>query len=340
MFFRASDGSRGTELWRSDGTTAGTTRIADINPGAADSSPRELTAMGDSVFFTADDGSSGEELWKSDGTAAGTVRVADINPGASGSAPRYLTRVGNTLLFRADDGSGGGELWRSDGTAAGTAPVGDIRSGASGSEPGDLQRIGNTLYFRADDGVAGSELWSLDTRPAFAITPARRSQPEGDSGATSFSFDVSRSGSTAEASTVRFVVTGSGRKRAGDDDFIGNRLPKGTLAFAPGERSQTITINVRGDRIPETDESFTVILRDAVAATIQTARAGGSIRNDDSRSRRRLAARSAVAAPPGHELPPLSLPTTAWAEAPALGVVQASVLTFSGALSAAPIPLA
>uniref|UniRef100_UPI00056C1DDD hypothetical protein n=1 Tax=Microcystis aeruginosa TaxID=1126 RepID=UPI00056C1DDD len=68
------------ELWKSDGTAAGTVLVKDINPGSSSSYPGSLTAVGNTLFFTAYDGlgGSGTELWKSDGTAAGTVLVKDI----------------------------------------------------------------------------------------------------------------------------------------------------------------------------------------------------------------------------------------------------------------------
>jgi ELWxxDGT repeat protein/probable HAF family extracellular repeat protein len=111
LFFAASDGSQGVELWKSDGTTAGTRLVKDVNPGAADSDLANLTAVNGTLFFTADDGTHGRQLWKSDGTAAGTVLVADVNPGLVGSAPYDLTVVGSHLFFAADDGTHGTELW-------------------------------------------------------------------------------------------------------------------------------------------------------------------------------------------------------------------------------------
>ena len=95
------------ELWKSDGTAAGTVLVKDINPGSASSEPSNLTNVNGTLFFTADDGAHGIELWKSDGTAAGTVLVKDINPGSAGSDPPRLTNVNGTLFFSANDGTHG-----------------------------------------------------------------------------------------------------------------------------------------------------------------------------------------------------------------------------------------
>src|SRR5262249_37939179 len=130
LFFSADDGVSGRELWKSDGTAAGTALVKDIGPGSGylgypyGSNTRNRVAAGGRLFFTANDGVHGTEFWKSDGTAAGTVLVKDINPGSaygfpSSSYPSSLTAVGGKVFFSADDGVSGRELWKSDGTADG-----------------------------------------------------------------------------------------------------------------------------------------------------------------------------------------------------------------------------
>ena len=75
MFFAANDGVHGRELWASDGTSAGTVMLADIQPDQSFtfSGPSNLTNVNGRLYFTADDGVHGYEVWVSDGTAAGAV---------------------------------------------------------------------------------------------------------------------------------------------------------------------------------------------------------------------------------------------------------------------------
>jgi ELWxxDGT repeat protein len=62
LVFAADDGIGGAELWKSDGTPAGTVMVQDIAPGAANSNPAGLAVAGDLVFFGANSG-DGQELW-------------------------------------------------------------------------------------------------------------------------------------------------------------------------------------------------------------------------------------------------------------------------------------
>ena len=166
LFFSGSDGGTGLELWRSNGTSAGTRLVREIRPGLLGSEPRELTSVGNTLFFTANDGKTGRELWKSDGTSKGTTLVANIaNPVVNGTSypgvssnPSGLTAIGNTLFFTADGGDKGVGLWKSDGTAAGTVFVSDFVPSSSQ----ELTAVGRTLFFPQTTDDKGFELWALD----------------------------------------------------------------------------------------------------------------------------------------------------------------------------------
>jgi ELWxxDGT repeat protein len=172
LFFSATDGVNGQELWTTGPfDAANTTLFKDLDP-SGDSDPYYFTNVGGTLFFTAYDASNGRELWSSNGTPTGTTFFKDVNPGAGGSYPYYPSSVGGTLFFTAFDTTSGRELWSSDGTATGTTLVKDINPGnplPSNYGPYNFTDINGTRFFAANDGN-GYELWK--TVPASPAGPA------------------------------------------------------------------------------------------------------------------------------------------------------------------------
>ena len=108
LFFAADDGTtNGRELWKSNGTDAGTQMAFNLNPNNnAGSNPTYITNANGVLCLAANNGTTGNELWESDGTLAGTS-VYNINPSllGAGSDPQNLTNVNDTLYFTADNGA-------------------------------------------------------------------------------------------------------------------------------------------------------------------------------------------------------------------------------------------
>ena len=106
-------------LWITDGTTAGTSLVADVSASA-------FTTLDGTVYFLGSSQNNSLGLWKTDGTAAGTVVVKDL-PEASSIYSSTMTVAGNRLFFTTTDNSGtGDDLWESNGTTAGTTILQDF----------------------------------------------------------------------------------------------------------------------------------------------------------------------------------------------------------------------
>jgi trimeric autotransporter adhesin len=169
VYFSATDGNKGYELWRTKGTASSTVRVKDIYDGAVSSNPTKLTRVGDTLFFVARD-ARGYELWKTKGTRRSTRLVENINAGPDESDPLDLVNVGGTLFFYATDGQHGYELWKSRGTRRSTKMVKNINPGGSSASLDEddkaisngLANFNGTLVLRANDGEHGLELWKSD----------------------------------------------------------------------------------------------------------------------------------------------------------------------------------
>jgi ELWxxDGT repeat protein len=126
------DAAGGNELWRSDGTAAGTARVVDLAPGREQGVLRLSRCGSNRVFLAATDGVTGLEPWISDGTAAGTVRLIDGNPNGNGN-PTFLGVAGDRCYFLLDDGVHGIEPWQAPVGATGAAVVQSLGRGCAGA---------------------------------------------------------------------------------------------------------------------------------------------------------------------------------------------------------------
>ena len=163
----ATPGLVGPELWRSDGTEAGTWRVKDISPGDNGSWPSGLVFLGSELLFTAD-GPSGTGLWRTDGTEAGTVPI----PLADGAQPLTFggewTVAGDNYYFAASDPGHGTEPWIYDGVTA--SRIDDLVPGAGSSIVSDFpyaaraqfESFGSDAIFTAAGDAFGLELWRTD----------------------------------------------------------------------------------------------------------------------------------------------------------------------------------
>jgi extracellular elastinolytic metalloproteinase len=133
--------------------------------------------------------------------------------------------------------------------------------GFSASDSGDPNSLAVTEAFDLPD-----ELFTIDD---VTIT-------EGHSGTQVATFTVTLAPEAVEVTTVDFA-TAPGTATA-PADFTGT---SGTLTFLVGESSKTIPVTLLGDSTPEEDETFSVILSNAVNGRIEDGEGTGTILNDD-----------------------------------------------------------
>ena len=136
------------ELWKTDGTPGGTTRLRSWGLGAPGAF--QLLNFNGTLLFQNVDGFGRPQLWGSDGTPQGTTQIAGL---ALPPDMSDLTIVGGTLFFRGADtvSPQGYVLWKSDLTEGGTVPFAriDLMPQTLGKAPypdGRLTNV-NSVFF-------------------------------------------------------------------------------------------------------------------------------------------------------------------------------------------------
>ena len=130
-YFPAADPQHGYELWRTDGSPAGTYRLTDVAPGRSWSGAEPLGFFAGMLYFLADNGEYGQEIWRTDGTPGGEEMFADLCPGiCDGHVSGWIEWRGAIWFLTqnptAPEPSSAPILWTSDGTREGTRAVADF----------------------------------------------------------------------------------------------------------------------------------------------------------------------------------------------------------------------
>ncbi len=153
------------QLFRSNGTTAGTQYFFDLKDDANSNwSPTWIEGNGKVFFFYQPGGSASMGLYVTDGSAAGTSYLADLwNQGLYPKKSRSQIFSNGKLYTQGEDmaGSLGAELYISDGTPAGTVLLKDINPSGP-SAPNFFVAYNGQVYFIATDGSGRKRLWQSD----------------------------------------------------------------------------------------------------------------------------------------------------------------------------------
>lgn len=166
LVFAAADQSTGSELWVSDGTSAGTRRLLDLRPGPASAlagpdplqpqSHGEFSALrhGQTLWFSAWAGSGQFSLCRSDGTAAGTMAVRGLDLEQQRGWSLRGVSLPTGMLVEAYTAARGRGLYRLD------PATGNLQWLATQQVEG-LRRVEDRAYYWVR--VAGQdELWTSD----------------------------------------------------------------------------------------------------------------------------------------------------------------------------------
>jgi hypothetical protein len=125
------------------------------------------------------------------------------------------------------------------------------------------------------DGQALGTILDNDPPPALSISDVTKK--EGNSGVTYFIFTVTLATASDKTINVNFA-TANGTATTSNGDYV---AASGMLTFAPGETTKMITIQVKGDKKKEANETFFVNLLGASNATILDGQGLATILNDD-----------------------------------------------------------
>ncbi|HET9298752.1 MAG TPA: ELWxxDGT repeat protein [Candidatus Polarisedimenticolaceae bacterium] len=158
LYFAATDGTLGRELWRLPRGSVTPELVTDIAPGTAGSSPASLTVAGNTLYFIATTAATGAEIFRYDGVSPATL-AADVNPGPQASLfTPGLAVFGDRVFFKAWDGVSGGE----DLFAVGPSGLTAFNLDPDGSNPYGFMVHNGVLYFGAATASTGAELFSYD----------------------------------------------------------------------------------------------------------------------------------------------------------------------------------
>lgn len=150
-----------------------------------------------------------------------------------------------TSTWGTIDGTGDNALWYSD------LALADL----TGDGLPELVAIENMT------GVVDVAEGSWPDTPTLTIENV--SVVEGDAGSALVSISFSLSAPYSQAVTANYQTV-DGTASAGSD-YVSN---SGSITFAPGDITKTITLEVYGDRLPEADESLSIVLSNVVNALV------------------------------------------------------------------------
>ena len=234
--------------------------VSISSPGVAEGASGSTAALSFEVTLSAE---SGKEV---------TVAYAEGTGGTAGTATAgtdYTALSSGTLTFAA-------------GETSKTVTV--TVTGDGVDEPDETVKVvlSGAVHARLGTATGTGTIRDDDDPPELSIDSP--SVAEGDSGSTDLTFTVSLDAESGKQVTVGYAEGTGGTAKAGAVGARGTdytALASGTLTFAAGETSKTVTVTITGDTLDEPDETVVVTLSGAANASIGTGTGTGTITDDD-----------------------------------------------------------
>ena len=292
-------GVEGGGIYTDTPVTPGIANTAIFNTLVAGNEQGSLSPFPSDVEGQSVDSASGSNLIGDPSTAAGLTHGTNGNIVGQdgGGGPRTVLPVQNVIDTTLADNGGptfthalviDGPAFNTGNNAFATTPGDDGQPGTDDANEFPLiteQRgadDNDVVFRRIEFGTV--DIGAFEIQAAVLNVAANTiSMFEGDSGTTNFTFTLTRTGNLDGIATVDYFVSApplSGNTLDGTD--FGGTFPSGMITFADQEVTQTLTIPVSGDLLPESDEAFIVNLQNpSTNAEIGLGDASSTILNDD-----------------------------------------------------------
>ncbi len=213
------------------------------------------------------------------GTTTTTLTATLSSASALPVTADWATKDGTATVADADYVAGNGTLNFASGETSKSVTVTLNGDTTYERKEGFSVVLSNVSGASLGTSAATAAISNDDPKPGVSIGDA--SVLEGDGGTTELTFTLTLVGATALPAVVRYVTSGGTATADGDYTAVA-----GTLTFAVGDTSKTVTVAVNGDTAYEPNETLFVDLTAVSDVQLLDGHAVGTIENDDPRPTR------------------------------------------------------
>jgi hypothetical protein len=231
------------------------------------------------VSATATPSVSIDDVSKLEGNAAQTdftFTATLTNPSSKAVTVAYGTADGTSTTADADYTAASGTISFDPGQTSKSVTIKGTGDTKFETDEGFSVNLASPNGTAISDAVGLGTIRNDDAQPQISIGDV--SALEGNSGTTTYSFDVTLSNASYQTITVSRQAQ-DGTATTADSDYV--PLGAGLRTFLPGETQRQVVVTVNGDTKFEPDENFMVKLSAPTNATIADDTGVGTMQNDD-----------------------------------------------------------